>query len=132
MHTWLSWSPSNSIETPPSSPQLPVSCCVSADWRTLPTSAVRPPSNESEISPTNQQSELLNAASVADHLATLDLLSSTEAIDSSPWWRVAPGNHLLDELSETTPTDAAVALTKQGIVVELSRLSMVLPDQQKR
>ena len=134
MHTWLSWSPGNGVEAPPpSSFQLPHSYSISADWRNASTFDPCPPT---KTSATPEQLELLHAATVADHLATLDLLKSPEAADSSspssPWWRVAPDNHLLDELSETTSTDAVVTQMKQDIVAEMSRLSVTLPNQNQR
>lgn len=136
MHTWLSWSPSNSAKAPPpSSSQLSPFYSISADWRNASTFAPRPPTNASEALTTSDQFELLLAASVVDHLATLDLLTSPEVEDSSPfspWWRVAPDNYLLDELSETTPTDTVVAQTKQDIAVELSKLSTAMPYHNHR
>ena len=133
MHTWLSWSPGNRVKAPPpSSSQLPHSYSISADGKNASTFAPCPPTKSSA---TAEQLELLHAATVADHLASLDLLTSPEAADSSPsspWWRVAPDNHLLDELSETTSTDGVVTQTKQDIVAELSRLSIALPNQNQR
>ena len=132
MHMWLSWSPSNRVEAPPppsSSHLSPFS--LSADWRN-----VSSPLAPSKTSTTTDQLELLHAASLADHLAALDLLSSPESVDSSPslpWWRVAPDNHLLDELSETTSSDAVIAQTKHDIVAESNRLpTLALPHQNQR
>ena len=134
MQMWLSWYPSNSVEAPPAtSSQLSPSYSILTDWRNTSTFAPRPPTSAPET--TTNQFELLQSASVADHLATLDLLTTPEAVDSSssPWWRVAPDNHLLDELSEITPcTDIAVAQTKHDIVVELNRLSTALPHHNQK
>ena len=128
MHTWLSWSPSGSIEAPtppppPSNSSSPSPPTLSAAWRNVPISHPYPPT---KASATTDQLEMLHTATDADHRATLDLLASPEAVDSStfsPWWRVAPDNHLLDELSEITSDDAVVTQTKQDIVSELSRVS---------
>ena len=116
---WLSWSPSNGIKAPPprSSSNLPLS--LLADWRN-----VSSPPTPCPFTKTSATTELLHAASLADHLATLDLLTSgtVDSSPSPPWWRVAPDNHLLDELSETTSSDAVVAQTKHDIVAELNKL----------
>ena len=120
MHMWLSWSPSNGIKAPPprSSSHLPPLSLL-ADWRNVPSPFAPCPSTKTSAN--TDQLELLRSASLADHLATLDLLTSG-TVDSTPWWRVAPDNHLLDELSETTSSDAVVAQTKYDIVAELNRL----------
>ena len=121
MHMWLSWSPSNGVKAPPprSSSNLP-RLSLSADWRNISSPPAPCPSTK-----TTDQLELLHAsASLADHLATLDLLTSgtLDSSPSPPWWRVAPDNHLLDELSEATSSDAVVTQTKHDIVAELNGL----------
>lgn len=123
MHMWLSWSPSNGVKAPPpcSSSHFPP-FSLSADGTNV--SSPPAPCPSTKTSATTDQLELFHAASLADHLATLDLLTSgtVDSSPSPPWWRVAPDNHLLDELSETTSSDAVVAQTKQDIVAELNRL----------
>ena len=147
MHTWLGWSSRDSVESPLHSPKdsveslphaprgsveslphtsrVPHTYCISTDWRVNCDSHPR----ICVVSETNRE---LRVAAGADLLATIDLLSAAAEDKSlSPWWRVAPDDHLLDEFSETTPIDAAVAQTKQDIVFELKRLSMCAPHKQQ-
>ena len=126
MHTWLSWSPSNHVEAPLQSSKAPYPHCLSMDWRNDHQSLATP------IPSMASQSDLLIAAAVADNLAALDLLMSTEDKDLDPWWRVAPGTHLLDELPDSTPSDNTFAQTKQDIAMEIMRLDKCVPHHQHR
>lgn len=119
MHAWLSWSPSNQTQAPPQSSNLPYPYRLSANWR-YSYNAVPPTSSFN-------QSDLFATTAFADHLSTLDLLTPPEDVGHPPWWRVAPVNHVLDELSVAWPSDVTLTRTRQDIAMEIARITGPLP-----
>ena len=126
MHTWLSWhsntqhdrSHGNTAETPPQSLMPTSPLCLSTSWRINHRSSI-------PTSSSIDQSDLSIAAATADNLATVDILASTlesEPCTVAPWWRVAPTNHLLDELSGVGDNSASLQ-TSASIAMEISRIS---------
>lgn len=103
----------NHRDAPPQSTKLQCPFLLPTSWRSTHRRSL-----------SFKQSDLLDSTITADNISTLDILSSQcEERSPFPWWRVAPTNHLLDELSDVVSTDHVTSQTKCDVVSELARLS---------